>query len=215
MTQPPRGRGRPRSFDPELALGRALEVFWDRGFAAVSMDELAMATGLNRPNLNAAFGDKRALYLAAVQAFRGRLQAGVAATLLAPGPPHSRLKHFFDAAVELYTSGDDGQRGCLIMCTAPAEAVRDTAVRAVFLDVQTEIDTAMTRLFQDAVDRGEVDAQADVTALAAVGTAVLQSLALRARAGLDPDALRTFADASIRLLLPGSLSPLVDSPREA
>ncbi len=51
-------RGRPRNFDPETALGRARDVFWDAGFSAASLDELAAAMEMNRPSVYAAFGDK-------------------------------------------------------------------------------------------------------------------------------------------------------------
>jgi TetR/AcrR family transcriptional regulator, copper-responsive repressor len=198
--QPKRARGRPRSFDPDAALERVLEVFWDRGFSAVSMDELAAAAGLNRPNLNAAFGDKRALYLAAITRFRGRLRAGIAAMLQASGPLKSRLLAFYTAAMELYVSGEAGQRGCLVMCTAPAESVRDPEVRQVFADIQAEIEAAMSEAFATARTAGEIGPDADVPALAGLGAAVLQSLALRARAGAARVDLVAFIDGAVGLL---------------
>ena len=53
-----RGRGRPRAFEPETALAQAMDVFWSDGFAATSLDDISAATGLNRPSLYGAFGDK-------------------------------------------------------------------------------------------------------------------------------------------------------------
>ena len=55
----PAKRGRPRAYQPEVALARALDVFWKDGFAATSLDDLRAATGMNRP-IYGAFGDKRA-----------------------------------------------------------------------------------------------------------------------------------------------------------
>jgi TetR/AcrR family transcriptional regulator, copper-responsive repressor len=63
----PRPRGRPRAFEAETALTHAMDAFWKDGFAATSLDDLSAATGLNRPSLYGAFGDKRALY---IQAYR-------------------------------------------------------------------------------------------------------------------------------------------------
>ena len=63
-------RGRPRAYDPEVALGNALAAFWDGGYAATSLDDLSAATGLNRPSLYGAFGDKRALYIQAYRRYR-------------------------------------------------------------------------------------------------------------------------------------------------
>ena len=62
----PRQRGRPREYDPDDALRRALEVFWKTGYSGTSLDAIAAATGMNRPSLYAAFGDKHALYLKAL-----------------------------------------------------------------------------------------------------------------------------------------------------
>src|ERR1700709_2108964 len=58
----PKRRGRPRSFLPEEALRQVLETFWSKGYSATTLDDLSQATGLNRPSLYAAFGDKRTLY---------------------------------------------------------------------------------------------------------------------------------------------------------
>src|SRR5215831_4474501 len=65
----PRPRGRPRAYDPEIALQRATESFWRAGYAATSLDDLSAATGMNRPSLYGAFGDKRELYLAALRRY--------------------------------------------------------------------------------------------------------------------------------------------------
>src|SRR5262245_55977315 len=59
-------RGRPRAYDPETALQNAIDVFWQTGYSGTSLDDLSAATGMNRPSLYAAFGDKRALYLKAL-----------------------------------------------------------------------------------------------------------------------------------------------------
>ena len=57
--RPPKRRGRPRAYDPQVALARAAAVFWKAGYAGTSLDDLVAATGMNRPSLYAAFGDKR------------------------------------------------------------------------------------------------------------------------------------------------------------
>src|SRR5258708_23586226 len=59
----PKRRGRPRAYQPEIALGKALDLFRTAGFAGTSLDDLSPATGMNRPSLYAAFVDKRDLYL--------------------------------------------------------------------------------------------------------------------------------------------------------
>src|SRR5258708_36292005 len=68
----PKRRGRPRAYEPEVALARALDVFWKEGFAATSLDELSAATGMNRPSLYGAVGDKREPYIKSYESYRDR-----------------------------------------------------------------------------------------------------------------------------------------------
>src|SRR3981189_3871404 len=72
---PPKRRGRPRAYEPEVALARALDVFWKDGFAATSLDDLSAATGMNRPSLYGAFGDKRELYIKSYARYRADARA--------------------------------------------------------------------------------------------------------------------------------------------
>ncbi|MGH8080356.1 MAG: TetR/AcrR family transcriptional regulator, partial [Lysobacter sp.] len=61
-----RPRGRPRAYEPEIALRQAADAFWKAGYAGTSLDDISAATGMNRPSLRAAFGDKRELYIKAL-----------------------------------------------------------------------------------------------------------------------------------------------------
>src|SRR6202044_5662 len=88
----PRRRGRPRAFEPETALTQAMDVFWKDGFAATSLDDLSAATGLNRPSLYGAFGDKRALYLQAYRQYRKRANEALAPLFQARAPFRAKLK---------------------------------------------------------------------------------------------------------------------------
>ena len=74
----PKRRGRPRAYQPEVALGKALDLFRKDGFAATSLDDLSAATGMNRPSLYGAFGDKRELYIKTYQRYRDDARAAMA-----------------------------------------------------------------------------------------------------------------------------------------
>src|ERR1700677_5085431 len=107
-----RGRGRPRAFEAETALAQAMDVFWSDGFAATSLDDISAATGLNRPSLYGAFGDKRALYLHAYGQYRKRMNESFAPLFAAREPLRVKLRRILAAALDLYLSGPEGPRGC-------------------------------------------------------------------------------------------------------
>src|SRR5688572_6532546 len=110
-----RARGRPRSFDPDDVLDKARAVFWNLGYAATSLDDLAAATGLNRPSLYAAFGDKHALYMAAMERSRREGSGALAAALKLELPLREVLTLIFERTTDIYRRGDAGQRGCFLI----------------------------------------------------------------------------------------------------
>src|SRR5215469_17471674 len=125
-----RSRGRPRSFDEGVVLEKAREVFWNLGYSAASLDDLAAATGLNRPSLYAAFGDKHALYMAALARTREGAVAAMRAMLGRGGITlREALGDLLAAAIGSYVVGDVGQRGCFIVGTAVTQAVDDPEAR--------------------------------------------------------------------------------------
>src|SRR5256714_15175322 len=109
-TTEPKRRGRPRAYDPKIALARAADVFWKAGYAGTSLDDLVEATGMNPPGLYAAFGDKRDLYLKTLEYYRDESRAPAPAALAHRPPPPGLLQRLYDKALELYLSC--GPRGC-------------------------------------------------------------------------------------------------------
>src|SRR6202158_4319007 len=107
----PKRRGRPRAYQPEIALGKALDLFRKGGFAATSLDDLSAATGMNRPSLYGAFGDKRQLYIKAYQRYRADAAAAMIDIFKNQQPIRQRLERIFAVALDIYLSGDAGPRG--------------------------------------------------------------------------------------------------------
>src|SRR5580700_8840139 len=87
----PRRRGRPRAYQPEIALGKALDLFRKDGFAATSLDDLSAATGMNRPSLYGAFGDKRELYIKSYQRYRNDARTAMIEVFRSEQPIRERL----------------------------------------------------------------------------------------------------------------------------
>src|ERR1700734_1702335 len=111
-TDAPKRRGRPRAYEPEVALGKALDLFRKDGFAATSLDELSAATGMNRPSLYAAFGDKRELYIKSHERYRADARAGMIEIFRGEVPIRERLKRIYSAALDIYVADASEPQGC-------------------------------------------------------------------------------------------------------
>jgi AcrR family transcriptional regulator len=193
VAPPRRPRGRPRGFDTEVALKAAAERFRTFGYAATSLDDLAAATGLARPSLYAAFGDKKALYLAALARTHRRLEATFDALEAAALPRDELLRAIFAGTLDLYMTGEIGPGGCIAVTTASAEAVADPEIRAALLAFLAMEDARMMRIFT-AAGIARADAAARVV------MSVIHSLAVRTRAGTPRAELEAIAADCIALL---------------
>jgi AcrR family transcriptional regulator len=181
--QPKRPRGRPRAYDPDAALAQAMELFWTTGYAATSLDQLGDATGMNRPSLYGAFGDKRELYLKVLQRYREGGEALQDRALSGERPLREELRQCYRDALGLYYAGEDGPRGCFLIGTALTEAVKDPAMRAAVAESLRALDRKFERRLKLAKERGELPRDADPAALARFAASVVHTLAIRSRAG--------------------------------
>jgi AcrR family transcriptional regulator len=197
---PKRPRGRPRAYDGERALDGATKAFWQAGYAATSLDALGAATGMNRPSLYAAFGDKHALYLATLERYARRAKAAMRAALDEDLPLADALARVYDGALALYFPPGEPPRGCFLIGTALTESVEHPQVREQLHAALRAFDRAFEERLRLAQRRGELDADADTRALAGVASALLHTLALRSRAGDGRAALRAVAREGIRLI---------------
>jgi TetR/AcrR family transcriptional repressor of nem operon len=120
-------RGRPRGFDTEAAVERAMGVFWSRGYHGTALPDLLRATKLSRGSLYAAFGDKHSLFLRALDRYIADALARIDVELAPPGEPIDGLRAYLAGYVDR-TSGANGRRGCLLVATAMELAGQDVEV---------------------------------------------------------------------------------------
>ncbi|MBB3592100.1 AcrR family transcriptional regulator [Rhizobium sp. BK529] len=193
-------RGRPRAFDARQTLEKAREVFWDRGFAGTSLDTLSAATQLNRPSLYGAFGDKEALYLDVMEAYRAESMDVLADALDPSLPLRDNLAKVYKSALEIYLHGETSARGCFLISTATAEAIQHERVRDLLSRSLEDFDGAIEQRMALAVERGELPGGSDVHMLARLASAVMHSLAVRARAGDSRETLEALAKSGIDMI---------------
>jgi AcrR family transcriptional regulator len=168
--QSPRRRGRPRGFDPDAALDRAIEVFWRRGYAGAGLAELTAAMGISPPSLYAAFGDKRGLFLAALGRYATTVGARPLAALRSAEPGEDAIRVFLDATLALVHDRSDA-RGCLAACVAADAAGDDPLIRDRLNALLREADAALEMAAGERGPSGRLL------------LAAMHSLAVRARAG--------------------------------
>ena len=195
-----RPRGRPRAYDPQEALARARDTFWRNGYAGTSLDDLSEATGMNRPSLYGAFGDKHALYLQIIDRYVEAGRAAMEAALDGELSLRDALLRVFDGALGWYLPAHEAARGCLLIGTAAVEAVNDEAVRERLAAGLRVFDKAFERRLRVAVAQGELPPHTNATMLARLASALLHSMALRARAGDSRASLRAMAAAGVALI---------------
>ena len=192
-SEAPRRPGRPRAYDPQEALRRATDAFWATGYSATSLDEISAATGMNRPSLYAAFGDKHALYLEALARYWQISLDATREALAADGPLEEALMLAYEAALSIYFSGDGSPRGCFVIGTAVTEAVEDPEVRNSVAAGLCTMDADFEGRLRTAQEKGELKADADPAGLAVLASATMQTIAIRARAGVPRAELRKLA----------------------
>ena len=151
--------GRLRSFDPDSVLDRAMHAFWARGFEATSIEDLVACTGINRASLYGAFGDKRDLFLKALQLY---VQTGPIIELdpsTRKGGVRAALQAYIDQVLDLMSDGRN--RGCFITNTVAEFGSQDADILAQTRIALAGVENAFDRLLRWGQQTGEVPAQAD------------------------------------------------------
>jgi AcrR family transcriptional regulator len=208
MSEAPKRRGRPRAYDPEVALAKAIETFWAQGFAGASLDDLSAATGMNRPSLYGAFGDKQTLFKTALDAYMDRSRASMTQAFRGGGTLRDVLTRIYTTALGFYLSDDVGGRGCFLASAGLGQAVVDSEVRQIVADGLHELDRGVEGLMQRRQARGELPASVDPVALGRVASMMMNALSVRARAGETREQLEATIPVMVDLICgPPNLEP--------
>ncbi len=187
-------RGRPRSFDTEAAVERAMGVFWSRGYHATALPDLLRATKLSRGSLYAAFGDKHSLFLRALDRYIANALARLDLELDPRREAVDGLRAYLARYVALAT-GASGRRGCLLVATAMELAGRDAEVDrrigSFFKAMETRVADALSR----AKAAGKLDDAVEPSSAARTLVCFVEGLRVVAKAGPTPITSQATADA--------------------
>jgi TetR/AcrR family transcriptional regulator, transcriptional repressor for nem operon len=188
--------GRPRGFEEDHVLQRAMEVFWEHGYNGTGIADLERATGLGRQSLYGAFGDKRALFEKVVDYYGERvLKAGLVDVLDAPGSARANLEQVFAGWETLATSPNFN--GCLV---GSAVSLHDPELRELLRRKLHMLEEAFTRTLRRAQEAGEVNAALEPRATARSLLALMQGMSVVARVQTGPAFVRSVIDTLRRQL---------------
>ena len=195
-----RPRGRPRSFDRGAALDAAVLVFWERGYDGASVEMLTNAMGISRPSLYSTFGNKRELFVQAIDRYAVTYGSRAFSAFRVETDGRKAVEGFLDASIECAV-GEGTPRGCLINTVATDAAENDDELRHKLSEMFSRTDSAIAERLAASQDGGS-PALSDPERMAQMAHSVTHSIMTRARAGAGRNELVEIADAFMMVLFP-------------
>ncbi|MBC2904855.1 TetR/AcrR family transcriptional regulator [Streptomyces cupreus] len=189
-------RGRPRSFDRETALEKAIMAFWEHGYEATSVSDLTRVMGIGAPSLYAAFGDKRALFDEVVVEYGKRYAAFGERALTEEPTARDAVERTLREAAERYTTPGLPQ-GCLYAHAATNGASPE--VEQTLRDRRNATIAAVESRIRADIAAGELPADIDAGTLARHTGAMIQGMSQQARDGASRAELVALAEIALSI----------------
>ncbi|MFA1550701.1 TetR/AcrR family transcriptional regulator [Actinomadura chokoriensis] len=191
--------GRPKQFDPDVAVERAMDVFWRKGYAATTPQDLVDEIGIGKGSLYNTFGSKHALFERALARYRDSQAAWLAELLDHPGSAKDRLRGALVALVDLDLSDRD-RRGCMAVNTAAELASSDAGTADIVRNMFARTESAFRATVEEGQRAGEIDGGRDGEAVAAWLLATVIGMRVMAKTAEDATQLRRVVDAAMEAL---------------
>lgn len=179
--------GPPKQFDTDVALRKALETFWSKGYEATSMCDLVSHMGVNRASLYDTFGNKQALFRQTLDRYAEDSLNAITAMLEAPGSPLANIERYL--GLLLQTQGPGLPNGCYISNTAVELGPHDPQIAEKIRGFWTTLEALLEAALRKALEAGEISPHADTASLARFCNTFMQGMAVKIKAGVDADEL--------------------------
>lgn len=189
-------RGRPRTFDRDEALRRAMTVFWARGYEGTSIGDLTEAMGINKPSLYATFGCKEELFRQAVRLYDAVEGAGIERALTDGATARAAIEAVLRHNARAYVDAEKPP-GCMIVLSALLGTPENREVQHFMAAERRAGEAALRRRIDRGVAEGDVPAGADTATMAAFYTTVINGLSVQARDGASREVLEAVVDGAM------------------
>jgi AcrR family transcriptional regulator len=187
--------GRPREFDLDRTLDRAVRVFWRQGYEGTAIADLTAALGINRPSLYAAFGNKESLFRRVLERYSEQ-RAGYLVEALEERSARSVVRHLLRGAADA-TTGPDLPQGCLGVQGALATGAEGEPIRQELTAWRQAGEAAIRARLDRARDEGDLPPDADPAELARYVTTVMYGISVQAAGGVTRDQLHRLVDLTM------------------
>jgi AcrR family transcriptional regulator len=195
--EPKRGRGRPRTFDQDQALERAMRVFWERGFEGASLDVLLTEMQISPSSLYAVFGDKEELFKAAIDRYLAG-PGGYFGPILAADLNARETFHQLAEAVAIELTKPDQPAGCMLSLALNHCSPSADSARSIVLDRREGSLVAFQTRLERAIREKELPAETKARELARFYLTVFQGMSVQARDGASRESLLATAKSAMR-----------------
>ena len=191
--------GRPREFEIDDAVRKATQVFWDRGYHDASLPDLLEGMDLSRGSFYKAFGDKKRVFLRALDSYIEDAIREVGETLNSNASPKAAIRNAFAHYAEL-SSGNDGLRGCFVVLTAVEMLPRDKDVSARISRLFARLQDLFAAEITKAQALGEIEAGQDERVLARFLVCQLQGMRVLGKVGADLGDMQASVELALRAM---------------
>src|SRR5258707_1772658 len=187
-----RMRGRPRAFDQQAALDRAMMLFWQQGYEPTSISDLSRAMGINAPNIYAAFGNKERLFLRVLDRYLETRMSEIERVFQAPSTAEAAVRHLLIRAARRFTSPENPP-GCLVVLAAARVSPQARTIQSKLRHRRRRREVLLRARIQQGIDAGELPIGTRAAPLAKFYATVFQGMAMQSADGASRSELEAVA----------------------
>lgn len=191
-------KGRPRGFDEDVALRKALELFWSHGYEGVSINMLCKEIGINVPSLYSAFGNKKDLFLGAAGLYEKEIDR-ILNEAFAKETPNEMIRSFLESQIKL-VCGENKHRGCFLIQSALVTSPENYELSSYLSSIRLRLGEKIGRKLQEYKAKGMEIKGADPVTLAAQVMTLSSGLSVLAKSGFNRDKLNQTLDTSLEMM---------------